>query len=1141
MSTTPPKKNDEAIERQEKELEKADSAVQESAQKTQFLNTSTDKTGIVGTGETNVLNGYRSVAYMFTLAGLPKDYLKDPTKYREGELDLVIIKSGGKGYQGISSPGKVSDTQALTVQSDLANDPTVGAAVQENNVKNVEKLQANNNELIDAFNSESPGRFDMFIENVDIETIMAANEDGNTSKPTKISFDVIEPYSINGLLEAMHVASIAAGYTTYRNTPFLLKMEFVGYPDNDDLPEPEIIPKSTRYMPIVFTKMAVEVTERGTRYRCSAVPVNDRAFGEPNKLKKPIKMAGSTIKEILTDLMTNLTKQVARVSPDADPSHIETDNFETTDVYEIKFPSRSQESGWQDSPENEIAGSLLLDIARDNNLFKMIPPEQSTKRNNYKNSGAPKPADKNDPSVKYTPGQTVIQFPESATVDSIITAVIRDSVYIKNLLKQIKEKVDSYGMIEYFAVNMQVENLEKISPVTKEPYKKYIYTVTPYKVHISRIQPYGSIAYPEKNLRKLSRREYNYLYTGENVDVLNFKLEFNHLFFEAVPPAMGNKETPASKGTAGRSGASAVQVQGTPVNDQKEHEVPLPPTRATSVDVQSTGGNALQPRNDPYSNMAKAMHEAIINSKSALLKGELEILGDPFYLVTGGMGSYNPKLDGPNATEDGEAAYQYSEVLVTINFRNPVDINPDTGMMQFDENRIPFSGVYRVLKAKSSFKDGVFRQRLEVMRFNGQVLDQKVNPSDPDDLLISRPNPRALPIADTSRAEETSVRASSETVQEQLGRGVPDPGEPGQPSNFTGSPGGLGGNENLVQTPGQAPASFVMNAINNPSSIIPTPVPIISQVIGQPLPTTDIASNIRLKTSGLFDLNKSNLSSAALVAVAANVVSGNVPLKRATGVIAGGLLGTTIASALSKSNSLSGIGEGADVKLTQDFIPSDELTSAQAKEGRDINNFVNSPNVITDVVSSVKNLGSAALDNVASIGSSVNRLAGGIGEKLQGLTAPNTDPLNIVARGGLDATKLSGMSNFTSKINPQVADLMKNTPPNVDLEKAAMSGVILDYLPSKKIANLPPFPPESVAPEAGQSLIDEAAYSASVASPIDRSVALEKLASAKASISQLTGLPNIPDQSITSSVLGKYGSSSIGSNPLDKLMRKTIT
>ena len=44
-------------------------------------------------GEQNVLNGYRSITYNFTLAGLKKEYLKEPNKLREEELELIILKS----------------------------------------------------------------------------------------------------------------------------------------------------------------------------------------------------------------------------------------------------------------------------------------------------------------------------------------------------------------------------------------------------------------------------------------------------------------------------------------------------------------------------------------------------------------------------------------------------------------------------------------------------------------------------------------------------------------------------------------------------------------------------------------------------------------------------------------------------------------------------------------------------------------------------------------------------------------------------------------------------------------------------------------------------------------------------------------
>jgi hypothetical protein len=90
------------------------------------------------------------------------------------------------------------------------------------------------------------------------------------------------------------------------------------------------------------------------------------------------------------------------------------------------------------------------------------------------------------------------------------------------------------------------------------------------------------------------------------------------------------------------------------------------------------------------------MHNAIIDSKASMIIGEIELLGDPFYIATGGVGNYVSSPDGRGKTKDGEADHIYSEVLITINFRNPIDINPDTGMMYFDPKLIPFSAGQRI-------------------------------------------------------------------------------------------------------------------------------------------------------------------------------------------------------------------------------------------------------------------------------------------------------------------------------------------------------------------------------------------------------------------------------------------------------------
>ena len=407
---------------------------------------------IVQLGEGNVLNGYRSVTYNFTLAGLPKNYLKDPTKYREGELDLVILKSGGKGTSGMKASSSINTTaldrgsQGRGTAEFAARDPRRLDLTDEQKATPPRNF---GHELIDTFNSESPGRFDMFLENVEIESVMSFSSESNTSLPTKVKFDVIEPYSINGFIEALQVAAIGAGYPSYLQASFLLKVEFWGYPDDQDVTvsSPVLIPKSERYFPIGFVAVEVDITERGTRYKCSAVPHNERAFGNPNTVKKPIKMEGENISAILTNFMDNLNKQVAK----SDKEGKEVAENNNHDTYSIKFPSWSETDGWVDSPSNKIADSKLAEIFKDNALYGMVDPSTVEKPNAYKADGSKQPSPesqaKEPEKVKYTPGKTVVQFAEGMNINDAITAVIRDSMYIRDMLKDVKKNIDQYGML----------------------------------------------------------------------------------------------------------------------------------------------------------------------------------------------------------------------------------------------------------------------------------------------------------------------------------------------------------------------------------------------------------------------------------------------------------------------------------------------------------------------------------------------------------------------------------------------------------------------------------------------------------------------------------------------------------------------
>jgi hypothetical protein len=1125
---------------------------------------------VVQTPEANILNSYRSVTYNFTLAGLKKDYLKDPRKYRESELDLVILKSGGKGNSIISGSGPAEQDVRLSQRNDDADprDRKVQSAAQTNvDVSN------NNTSMIQGFNNRSPGRFDMFIENVEIDTLMAFTEGSGSTLPTQIKFEVIEPYSVNGFIEAMHVAAVAAGYPSYLQASFLLKMEFWGYPDNDQLQfkDPEKIPKSERFFPIGLTGIDVDITERGTRYKCTAVPFNERAFGEPNVIKKPIQMSGDYVGMILFDLIKNINEQVSKSDKDGKSESLGNKH----DTYSIKFPIWSDTEGWTDG-FNEIAASKLTEILKDNALYKMVDPATAGKPDAYKKQGSSQPTpaqqSKEPEAIKYTPGKTVVQFAENMNIHEAISSVIRDSEYTRNILKDVKKSIDQFGMIKYFMVKVEVTNLNVINETTKKPFQNFEYVVTPYKVHYTRIPTYGQEQIDDKNLKLLSLRQYNYIYTGKNIDIINFKLNFNTLFFEAVPAAMGNNDTPSAKTGAAPNNGVVVRQNATPTETVQKQEVPTPPTKVESSPVQSTGGNAGQLLNDPYAILAKKMHSAIIDSKASMITGEIELLGDPFYIATGGVGNYVSTPDSRGKTKDGEADHIFSEVLITINFRNPIDINPDTGMMIFDPELIPFSGVYKVNKASSTFKDGTFKQRLEILRIPGQILDQDIKPSDPADANFTRPSPDNQVVPDATRAENPSQRLDSSTALEQLDRGLPSPGLPGELSNFTAATGGLGGSTAgmLMQTPGRVLKSGALAAG--------------SSIIGQPLPA-DLSSNIRLSSSGLANINQTGLGSAALIAVASNVLTGNIPAPRALSSVATAIGGLAIASALNKPNIGSGIGEGATVKLPG--VAADP-TALDVKFGSTIDPTRLAAGSVNSILGGTKELGVAAVGIVSSLGTKISPFAKDISSKIAAFGGTNADPRAIGAQVGLDVSQLSGLSGqYQSKALNQIASFGNNTPPGVNLAQASDAGVVLDYISPSKIQNIPPTTPYSTAPAPGVdvayvrevaakggatavanlygvsnikgisgNLLPAGVVASALANiptsqvnpfsnitgqfnAVDVNSIKDKVTSAQSQLSGLTGSVPILDKNLVGSVSAKFGSSASAS-PLNKLINGTF-
>ena len=636
---------------------------------------------------------------------------------------------------------------------------------------------------------------------------MAGSEKLNMSVATQIEFDITEPYSMSGFIEALQVSAVAAGYDQYANAVYLLKMEFIGYPDNKDLPEPEAVPDSTRYFVFGFTGLDIDVNENGAVYKCRGVPYNEKGFGEPSKLKSNIQLEGNDVATILKSFEERLNKALQ-----SDTKSIKgNEKAGQHDIYEISLPIINETGIVRDSIDEKWKTYTVTNLLKDPAVYKFADPNEAANTATNVVSLS-----------KQNPTTPTIFFAEGANIHECISSIIRDSDYTRKLINDFKNQVDKNGMVPYFIIHMEVEALDTFDESTHKPFYRYRYVVIPYKVHYTRIPLSRDQTVDTTGLVTLAHREYDYIYTGANVDITKFSLNFNTLYFQAIPNALGSKKgQPVAAQTVETDPFISPLLKSKPTSEVKDSRLGIASVRTypdfTAISPKGIP-NASQPQVDPYYTLSKNLHQAILENVDQV-SAEVEIIGDPYYLVTGTIGNYRPPINEDGTAGDGEAPYATSDVMVVLTFRNPSDIDTVTGEMIFDQTTAPYSGIFRVIEVLSSFKDGKFSQTLKLLRIPAQFIDTNVKIKPREPLIdtapdaVNSPTPALPPVV-------SSLRATPGTLLESITAGLPVNGLPGNLSGLVSNvTGGLSGNvtqaaAGLVQWGKTAASAGIANASN---------------------------------------------------------------------------------------------------------------------------------------------------------------------------------------------------------------------------------------------------------------------------------------------------------------------------------------
>jgi len=680
----------------------------------------------------NVLFDYASYNYIWTLSVMTPNHINFPDEtYKKGQYGPLILRSG-------------------------SGDP-------------------DNRVSLKNFKSDAnpAGKFDFFIENARINGVTGLDKMTGNTNSTGIEFTVVEPYSIGLFFQSIQVAAMESGYKNWIQCPLLLTLEFVGH---HDYTKQNVKSIATKHFPLKIMNMEMRVTAQGSSYNCMAVPWNERAYStQIGTVKTDVVMKGRTVQEMLQKGEGSLQS----IINEALRQQAKNSEVPVADQMLFLFPADiSTDKGTGSSDDSSNPGGYTVDpgsqaVYGDTGVFKKLGVEKASddynlvQNNNVNKIGT---ADMGftdqrkteaifskedttwDPEKKvFVRGDIIIKeregqasFKQGTSIPNIINQVILSSDYGRQALQP--ENFDKDGFITWWRIDTQLYILgtdENMNVNGRYP-TLAVYRIMPHKVHHSRfIQPKDK-AKGVQEIAKTAIKEYNYMYTGKNLDIIDFQINFNTGFYTALAADSGKN----NKGIQMRDKAAADSTPTVPSEDtakqtnirtdaagrkydagvtddmrggMEDSEV-KPVVVNDMIDIGSNQGGANQ--DDPGTIAARQFHYAI-NQIADMVSVNLKILGDPFFIGDSGMGNYTAKsTDNNSVTADYAINYQRGEVYIKVYFRNPVDINHTTGLYDFPSGEVvpQFSGLYRVGRIESVFDKGQFTQSLDLMRMPNQNL-----------------------------------------------------------------------------------------------------------------------------------------------------------------------------------------------------------------------------------------------------------------------------------------------------------------------------------------------------------------------------------------------------------------------------------
>lgn len=573
---------------------------------------------------------------------------------------------------------------------------------------------------------------DFYIEDVEFKSIVGTQGVGSPHNVATLDFTILEPQGITFLNRLNNAVKRHTGLekTNELNQNYLMVIRFYGYDEagnlisgtnlgtSADVSDPRSLVE--KFIPFQFADLSYKIGTKAVEYRVQCtIPQTNIGFSQA-RATIPFNM-----QLVAPDVQTLLNGNLLLSGTGADPENTTpgTTRFTGATVSQGLCEALNEhqrllatKGGYKHPDIYEI---VLEDVAglRDAKLAK--PGKQIKKRAPMNTS--------TDPANKFLASKTVYDkdsktynITAGTQIVQLIDLVMRSSSYVtsqQNIIFDEKtgeiRNQTPVRTVQWYRVRCQVTPYAYDENRNDYAYR-IKYTISRYQINTPRSAYFPPAAY--RGVHKL----YNYWFTGENTEVVDFEINVRANYLTII----------------GNDGLVDNSASGRWFEKR---------TFQTRPNASSQGGEG-------ESTMPAASLSSRLYNMVDVADAELTIVGDPDWLQQSEV-FYNQDVTLSPFMPDGSVNYDASEVLYEIRFNPVTDYNIETGLTptyDFNVERTTQNGeqinlpqesiVWAAAEVHNYFKEGKFTQKLigtirdfagAVDKIGGTSARSSVNPNPP--------------------------------------------------------------------------------------------------------------------------------------------------------------------------------------------------------------------------------------------------------------------------------------------------------------------------------------------------------------------------------------------------------------------------